>query len=243
MKKEIRKNAGGLIIMLKILLGDIVTDMRGKSGGMVYQRGRYGLIKRTKVTPVNPQSTSQQTNRGLFSAVSSAWRDLTEAQRASWNAAAPSFPFSDIFGNRQELSGNSLYIKLNQVLEGLGVASNASAPAAVSVPLAVVGTLAADASAHTLSIPFTDTPVPAGFALQIEATPQVSAGIGFFKNKYKKLTTVAAAGTSPEAAGTAYEAMFGTLVTGKKLSVRVYLVSITTGQVGIATAAETIVVA
>lgn len=230
------------VAFLKVQLGDIVTDMRGKSGGMVYQKGRYGLIKRTKVTPVNPQSTVQQTNRGLFASVSSAWRGLTEAQRNSWKSAAPEFPFSDIFGNRQTLSGNSLYIKLNQVLEGLGIASNATAPDPVAVPLAVVGTIAADASAHTLSIPFTDTPVPAGFELQIEATPQVSAGINFFKNKYKKLMAVDAAGTSPVSAGTAYEAMFGTLTSGTKLSVRAYFVSKTTGQVGIATASDTIVV-
>ena len=45
MKKNEIKKVGGPIIMLKVLLGDIVADMRGKSGGMVYQRGRYGLIK------------------------------------------------------------------------------------------------------------------------------------------------------------------------------------------------------
>ena len=230
------------IAFLKIQLGDIVTDMRGKSGGMVYQKGAYGLIKRTKVTPVNPQSTIQQTQRGTFSTQSSAWRSLTEAQRNTWISGAGGFPYSDIFGNRQSLSGNALYVKLNTVLTNLGQAANSSLPAAVAVPLATATALAADASAHTLQLDFTDTPIPAGFKLVVEATPQVSAGINFMKNKYRVLARVDAAGTSPQALGTAYEAKFGTLTTGKKIGVRIYLASKTTGQVGIATALTTVVV-
>jgi len=228
---------------LKVQLGDIVTDMRVKSGGMVYQRGRYGLIKRTKVSPVNPQSTEQQTQRGTFSGNSSAWRDLTEAERNSWIAGAADFPYSDIFGNRQVLSGNSLFVKLNTVLVNLGQSALSSCPSAIAVDPVLISSLAGDESAHTLALAFTDTPIPAGFKLVVEATPQLSAGVNFFKNKYKILARVDAGGTSPQALGTAYEAMFGTLTAGKKIAVRAYLASKTTGQVGIATAESTIVVA
>lgn len=231
------------IAFLKIQLGDIVTDMRGKSGGMVYQKGKSGLIKRTKVTPVNPQSTAQQTQRGTFSSNSSAWNGLTEAQRQSWLNGASEFPYSDIFGNRRTLSGNSLFVKLNTVLVNNGHGIVNSLPPKVNVPLVTAVSLAGDESASTLSLVFTDTPIPAGFDLVIEATPQLSAGVNFFKNKFKVLKRVAAGGTSPQALGTDYEAMFGDLQEGKKIAVRCYLASSDSGQVGIATEVSTIVVA
>jgi len=242
MKKNEIKNVGGPIIMLKVLLGDIVADMRGKSGGMVYQRGRYGLIKRVKVTPVNPQTTIQQTQRGTFSAVSSLWRGLTESERNTWLTGSGAFPFSDIFGNRQTLSGNSLFVKLNTVLVNLGQAVINTLPSPVAVALATIVSAVSTSGADTIAVVFTPTPIPAGFKLVIEATPQVSPGITFVKNQYRIVERVNAAGTSPHALGAAYVAQFGSLVSGQKIGFRVYLASKTTGQVGIATAITTIVV-
>lgn len=242
MKKETLKKLGGPIIMLKILLGDIVADMRGKSGGMVYQNGRYGLIKRVKVTPVNPQSTLQQTQRGTFSAISSLWRGLTQAERNTWLTGSGAFPYSDIFGKRQTLSGNSLFVKLNTVLSNLGSAVVNSLPTPVAVALATIVSAVSTSGANTISLVFTPTPVPTGFKLVIEATPQVSPGIEFVKNQYRIVERLNAAGTSPYAFGTAYAAQFGSLVSGQKIGIRIYLASKTTGQVGIATALTTIVI-
>ena len=235
------KSALAQVAFLKVQLGDIVTDMRGKSGGMVYQKGRYGLIKRTKVTPVNPQSTSQQDNRAIMASNSSAWRNLTDEERQSWIDGASKFPYSDIFGNRQTLSGNSLFTKLNNVLKSNGHGVVNSCPAPVEVPIASIGAVSASASGGTLSVAFTNTPVPADFDLIVEATPQRSAGAYFAKSSYKKLAILPDGTTSPQALGGDYTAMFGDLVEGQRIDIRIYLASQITGQKGIATSTSILV--
>lgn len=237
---QIKKTLGGPIVMLKVLLGDIVADMRGKSQGMVYQRGRYGLIKRTKVTPVNPQSTNQQTQRGVFSAVSSEWRGLSTAEQNTWRSSGPSFPFNDIFGNPQSLSGNSLFVKLNTVLTNLGIAINSNCPSPVAIPLCLIDTIVGSAGGGTLALTFSPT-VPADMQMIVETTGNLSNGIFFFKNKYKIINREPAAATSPQAEGASFIAVYGSLVVGQKISCRIYFASELTGQVGIATTTECIV--
>lgn len=46
--------------MAKIKFGMMMTDARGKLGGQVFSKNRSGSYVRTKVTPVNPQTTTQQ---------------------------------------------------------------------------------------------------------------------------------------------------------------------------------------
>ena len=53
--------------MAKILMTAIVADIRNKLNGSVFSKNRYGAYVRTKVTPVNPQSTAQQNTRNNLS--------------------------------------------------------------------------------------------------------------------------------------------------------------------------------
>lgn len=219
--------------MAKILTTAIVADIRNKLNGSVFSKNRYGSYVRTKVTPVNPKTTDQQAVRNRLATNSSAWRGLTDAQRAGWIAAAASFPTTDIFGNPKVLSGNALYVKFNNNLAGAGVAAISDAPLPVALPEVVLGAIAAAAGAGTFTVAFTPTPVPANIQILIECTSQVSAGISFVKNKYRSIQYVAAAGTSPANVAAAYIAKFGTLVAGQKIFVRLTAISETTGQAGI----------
>lgn len=219
--------------MAKLLFTAVVADMRNKLNGTVFSKNRYGAYTRTKVTPVNPQSTAQQAARNNLSTNSQAWRGLTEAQRQSWIDAAPSFPFTDIFGNSKILSGSALFVKLNNNLVNAGMAPITTAPAPVAIPAIDTISLAAAAGAGTVSLTFAPTPVPADFVMVVEATPNIAPGISFVKNRFRFLSNLAAAATSPAALGAAYAALFGAPVVGQKIFVRVRLVSTVTGQSGI----------
>jgi len=80
--------------------------------------------------------------------------------------------------------------------------------------------------AIALSVAYTATPLAAGTKLKIDATPQVSAGINFVPpSDYKFVQVTAAAAASPANILTAYNALFGALVAGSKIFVRLTPIS------------------
>lgn len=219
--------------MAKILTTAIVADIRNKLNGSVFSKNRYGSYVRTKVTPVNPQTTAQQNVRNVLAAFSANWRGLSQAERDSWTNAAPSFPSTDIFGMPKILSGNALYVKLNSNLQNAGASVLTSAPTPGAIPPIASLSVTAAAGTPAVSIVFTPSPVFTDTALKIEATPPIAPGISFVKNRFRVIGYVPAAGTSPYNALTDYNAKFGDPVEGQKIFIRVTVINLLTGQMGI----------
>jgi hypothetical protein len=208
--------------------------MRGKVNGTVFSKNRSGAYARTKVTPVNRQTATQQLARGRFAARSGAWRGLTESQRLGWQLAAPNFPVFDIFGASKILSGAALYNQLNLNLSQAGQVAIASAPAPAAIESVVSAALVSDVSSTTVSLTCGLAAVPAGFTAIVFTTPNYGAGQYFVKNKYRFLQTIAAAGSlAPALLYTAFIALNGLPVAGQKISVSIFLVNNTTGQAGV----------
>ena len=214
---------------MKAKFGSIVVDGRGKLGGHVYSKNRGGAYVRTKVSPINPQSSDQLAVRSSFTELSQGWRDLTDDQRAAWNAAVENFQRTDIFGDIKKPSGINLYVRLNQNIVLGGGAIIDTPPAPDVVPESVVFSAAPDSSPPTLSIVFAPTPVPADHAYVVEATPCFSPGVSFIKNKYRRIALIPAAGATPNNALAAYQAKFGNLVGGQKVGFRITAVNLLTG--------------
>lgn len=230
--------------MAKILFTAVVADMRNKLNGTVFSKNRYGAYTRTKVTPVNPQSADQQLVRGRFGARSAAWRGLTDSQRQSWIDGAASFPVFDIFGNSKILSGQALYNKLNLNLAQAGQAAITTCPAPVAITSLVSLAVTAGAGASEINVTAGIAAVPAGFSAIVTATPLYGAGISFVKNKFRFIDNLpATTAINPVDIFNEWEAKFGSLVAGQKLSVTMYLVSNTTGQAGVPFSAVAIVAA
>lgn len=229
--------------MAKVKYSALVSDMRNKLNGSVLSKNRAGNYIRNKTTPVNPQTASQQANRQLLGSFSSMWGGLTEGQRASWRGAVASFPYTDIFGDRKELDGKSLMIKLNMNLANAGQPPIQTAPSSVAVPvLAITANDALDDG--TVSFSINSATVPAGFSLLVYATPLVGGGVYFVKNKYRLLGAFTAAASDVDITA-AYAAKFGAPGAsdlGKAVSIRCALVSNATGQLGVPVDARTIVV-
>lgn len=214
---------------MKLKWGALVVDGRNKIGGHVASKNRGGAYLRTKVTPVNPQTSFQTAVRNIFTSVSQAFRGLTASERQAWNAAVASFQTTDIFGDIKTPSGMNLHQRLNVNLLNAGASVLTSPPTPDTVPALTALSATATAGTPTLSIVFAPTPVPANNVLVFEATAQVSAGKSFLKNQYRKIGQDAAAATSPFNALSAYNAKFGTLVAGQKIGIRAKFVDITTG--------------
>lgn len=219
--------------MTKIKFTAIVADGRGKLNGTVFSKNRGGAYMRTKVTPVNRQTTFQAEARNRLGTFSQGFRELTAAQIAAWNSAVDGFKKTDIFGDIKAPSGINLYVKLNSNLDRVAVAaiSTPPLPAGVDAITAVSG--AASVGGADIDITFAPTPIPAGFAMVISLTKQKSPGQSFFGGQYADIVVVDAAGTSPNNITTAYTNRFGALVQGMKIGVKVQMINKTTGQAGI----------
>lgn len=224
--------------MARIKYSALVSDMRNKLNGSVLSKNRAGSYVRNKTTPVNPQTQFQQLQRQRLGALSTQWGSLTQPQRQSWMASTSSFPYTDIFGDKKELDGKSLFIKLNSNLSNIGSPTILVAPSSVGVPVFGVDSALFTPGAFgldSLELTTSGLVVPAGFAMAVYATSPIKPGVEFVKNKYRFL------GIAPVVAGKAeigdlYNARFNSAFpAGYGLHVRVALVSTASGQQGVPT--------
>lgn len=224
---------------MKMQFGSIVVAGSGKIGGHVASRNRSGAYLRTKVTPVNPSTSFQQNARGLLSSLSTQWSGLTEAQRLSFNGAVSQFAKTDIFGDLKNPSGFNLYVKLNSNLVNTGQAQITTAPEKIEIPFSGIDTIAMAAGAGTGSIDLLDGALD-GETVMIFATPSLSAGTTFAKNK-KRFIGYATVTAGAIAFGAAYVARFGAFAAGANIQVSFKAVAetgqTTTEQGGTATVA------
>lgn len=231
-----------LYTMAKILTTAIVADIRNKLNGSVFSKNRYGSYVRTKVTPVNPRTTQQQNFRNRLATNSQAWRGLTEEQRQAWNAAAVNFPVTDIFGNIKLLSGNALFVRLNNNLLNIGQPTIATPPDPAEIPALALTLLVAKSGTPELKVTTVPGTIPTGFKMLVRATPNIAPGRSFVKNQFRNLTSIAAATAGPHDILSAYAARFGNPQEGQKIFLQCYFVNMATGQAGIPVQIETIVV-
>lgn len=217
---------------MKIKFGSIVTDGRGKIGGHVASKNRGGAYLRTKVTPINPQSTAQQTVRNRFTGLTQGWKSLTEDQRTAWNKAVDSFQTTDIFGDLKSPSGAQLYQRLNSNLLNVGESEITSPPSPASVPAFNSLSVVVDTTLATIVATFADA-IEEGSKVIISATPGVSAGKSYVKNLYRQIQIASNSDNSPLDITDSYVDKFGSMPEeGQKIYIRFKVISTSTGQAG-----------
>ena len=204
----------------------------GSQAGTTSSRNRYGQYRRTRAIPVNPASAAQVTARNRVSVNAAAWRGLTDAQRAGWEALALLMQRSDSLGQSYTLNGFGAYCSVNnnQLAAGNAVLSDAPALVAPSTVESVTVTL----TAASFSVAYTPTPLAAGQRVFVYASPQRSAGRSF-ESDYRLIHVSAAAAASPANVLAAYTARFGVPVVGNRvfLAVHVYEGGFRSGAFGV----------
>jgi hypothetical protein len=229
--------------MARIKMAHIVAEIRGKIGGTVFSRNRAGAYIREKVTPINPQSSSQTEVRGFFAQVAQAWRGLTDAQRLQWKTAVSNFKGTNIFGDVKTLTGSQLHQKLNLNILNIGGSEITTPPLPSSVPAMESMSAVADNSDNTLVITYSPA-IDAGVTMEIFATAPVSAGKSFVKSEFKKLGNFLAADVSPLDVSTEYIAKFGAIgAVGQKIFIKALPIVTLSGIAGSALQCETTIVA
>lgn len=216
--------------MAKIKFTAFLAEARGKVAGTVFSKNRGGNYVRTKVTPVNPQSTAQTAQRNRLTTYAQNFRALGASAIAAWNTAVANFTNTDIFGDIKTPAGINLYTRLNMNLDLAGQAAITTPPVPAGADPVVISGLTSDQSSSLFTIASAAAAVPAGMTLIVEATPQLSPGKSFVKSEFRVINTHAAAVTFPIADGAAYVAKFGVPVAGQKVFCRVKTINNTTGE-------------
>lgn len=215
-------------------IGNLTSDARGKLNGMVFTRGRYGAVIRTKVSPVQPATPAQQLVKQNFGALSASWRDLPTDERNGWNAVVSQWQKTNVFGQQYTLSGINLYVGLNQNLLQVEQPNISVAPLPGEMPVLQAFGIAADVSSTSIIWTLgmnSSSVIPVGYNLVIDATPPMSPGRTYVKNKYAQITFLAAAvDTNLQNLWPAYVARYGALAAGQIIYLRAKLIDIATGQ-------------
>jgi len=205
-----------------IKFGSIVTQGRGKLGGHVYSKNRQGAYIRTNAVPSNPQTASQQTIRLFLTQFSQAWSNLSTEQIAGWNDAAKLFVNKNVFGDDVIPSGKNLFTGLNQTLAYSGQATLEDAPTPQTIQPPPFFTI----DANPGSIVLKDFNVSEDTTVVFMATPPVSRGTSYVKNRLRVISTEELfLNTETVDLSSQYEAKFGAVDVGDKVFFAAYSVN------------------
>lgn len=217
--------------MARIKFGAMLVDARGKLGGHVFTKARSGATLRTKVTPVNGQTSAQGAVRSRFATLSQSWRTLSEEQRIAWNNKATSVGKTNIFGDSYYPSGKNLYVAINiNILTAGGAAINIP-PADVALPDVLLSGITFDSLAGALEVSLQSLVNPTGNTAIIFCSPNLSQGVFNSSGRERFVAAVNLTGTSTVADIYAdYVAKYGALQSGSKIFVKVKIVNASSGQ-------------
>jgi hypothetical protein len=208
--------------MARILLSAIVTEIRGKIGGTVFQAGQGGFQAKRLTQPRDPSMPVQRTRRNDFLAATNGWSALTGTQRSTWNGAPDA-----------GLSPYTTYVRRNAIMRFFQQTPFTSFPGnstAATMDLRDT-TISSSAFVITGRAPF--NALPSGQNLAITATRLASPGKGAFSPSEFALITLLTGPhdylASPVDITTAYVAKFGALITGRQLQFRSLQIVLATG--------------
>lgn len=122
--------------MAQIKYGAIITEIKGKIGGTVFQACRGGFAAKNKGNSSRRrgllESIQDENQRTHFSQVTKGWSKLTEGERASWSSLLGVWTFVNKFGDTYDGSAYQIYTAANINRMSLGLSPLTSAPVADS---------------------------------------------------------------------------------------------------------------
>lgn len=187
--------------MAQVKYGAIITEIKGKQGGTVFKGTRSGFAMQNKQTRSNTNTSYGKiigvSNKSFFNPqlaigeLANGWRALSDANRAAFAAAAPSFPAFNRFGEPYVPSGYQVYITVNMI-KAMTATSLFSTPPTPAVPAPASGY----SVVFALGIMELTGTIPAGEEISVFATRPLPSGRNPKQSDFKQIDFI---GTSPSA--------------------------------------------
>ena len=135
--------------MVSVRTSALISDARGRIGGVVFTRNKSGLVVRSRIKPLNPRSTYQQTQRAYASTVASHWASITAQQRADWQAYALNTGWTNRLGDVINIGGEAAFVRSNTIRLLMGMPILEAAPTEYGKATSTVLTVTASAATQT----------------------------------------------------------------------------------------------
>lgn len=223
--------------MATVQYGAIITGMKGKIGGTVFQGGSSGQTAKT-IDGIRDSAKLTKADAGrvintlpLTASIAGAWRDLTDAQRDSWATGAVNYPAYNRYGVSYTPTGYQVFMTLNFQVVASGGTLLTECPVPITVPdLTDFGITWVPSTAMNLTF---SVAIPSDIIARVEATQPMSLGKRPKNSFYKVIAQYDDAATSPTNMLTAYQNVYGAVAPNAKLYFRITYYSLLTGQKGV----------
>lgn len=197
------------------------VPLSGSQANTTASRNRFGQYRRTRATPVNPNTPEQSAVRSAFAFNAASFKALTLTQQASWASWAAIHPRVDSLGQTYTMTPLQAFLAIALLMANAGLTPPTTAPTS-DTPAAPV--ISADSLTSELSIDFDPSPIAADTTLLLEASPPKTTGCLFNKD-FRFFAALAAAVTTPKDLTVPYTAKFGALSVGQRIFVRARLLN------------------
>lgn len=198
---------------MRVILGGIVSEARGKLGGIVASRNRGGAYLRGMVVPTDPGTTHQTTVRGYMADLSNRWvNTLTYVQRAAWDAYAAAVLLPGSTGVLRNVGGLGMYCRTNVPALQAGLTRVDDAPTIFDTGDFTLPSIASiTASTNVLSLAFEDEDDWAAeddAVMLVYGSRPMNPTRNFFKGPYRFLGTVVGNSVAPPTTPQAFDLAF-----------------------------------
>lgn len=207
--------------MAVVQYGVIVTELKGKVQGQVFQAGNNSLVLRNKGYRKGVSSAPRLRANLNMTSQTSRWRTLSASDRSAWDAATTNWAYLDKYGNSYFGSGYQMFVAYNSALMSLGLSAVNTPNAPVSNdPVAV--TAVSINSGSTFNVTFTHSGSTAQ-SYQWYASAPVSQGRNGNNLRLRLIKTNTSTPSSPLSLNSEYNAVYVGRSTGAMIKVVLYV--------------------
>ena len=189
-----------------------------KDPSTVVCAGRYGLVSRRHVIPTNPRTQRQTEVRSNFAYHARRFRELTDAQREAWNAAAATYRSHPRQGQSGPLTGLHLFVRVNCKLSLFGLEPLNTPPPPPVFPELAPQDLVITNTAGVIAVKLV-CPADPGDNTVLRASPPQSAGVGICQ-QFRIIGTCPAPVAGSADITALYTACFGKPPVGRRIFLR-----------------------
>ena len=203
--------------------------MSGSAKGVTASSNKGAIFIRSRGTGSKKRTADQATIKSIFRLLTQSWKDLNQAQIVAWNNAAKSQSGRRVLGQKAQLTGSNLYLRLNFWIVRCGGQPLTTPPELTGVEQPSPATAAISTSSFILRL--NQPPQQPGLKLVLMATaPQTVGtitGVGRGSTFCAPINPTAVAINLMQA----YTTKFGTLNQSKpKVFLRYFYVNPSTGE-------------
>lgn len=216
--------------MAVLQMGIGYNKIVGKINGIIYQGNKGMQIARSRKSFAKQKKGRMMNQIASQTGLASRWKSLSDGDRVSWSAAAPSFPRTNKVGDPLILSGYALFLAMNGVLLYHGQTLLTAAPAPVALDALTLFQFSTwDVSALIVQ---TNTSAINHTSVALWISAPYPNGSNPSRPRFVKLQSLVPEGAVNTDLLNTYKSVFGNPIAGTTVFVKAVMTDATTGQVG-----------